>query len=68
MDEKGYLLPSARKWLDLLSPALTSPAKSGSVPATATSAGIAGQIAFDASFVYVCIATDSWKRAALSTW
>lgn len=39
-----------------------------SVPSTATSNGIAGQMAYDASYVYVCIATNVWKRAALSTW
>lgn len=39
-----------------------------SVPATATSSGTAGQIAYDGSFVYVCTATSTWRRAALSTW
>jgi len=39
-----------------------------SVPATATSAGVAGQIAFNASFVYCCTATNTWVRAALATW
>ncbi len=37
-------------------------------PATASSTGTAGQIAFDASFFYVCIATDTWLRAGLVTW
>lgn len=38
------------------------------VPATATSTGSEGQISWDSNFVYVCVATDSWKRAALSSW
>jgi hypothetical protein len=38
------------------------------VPATATSTGTAGQIAWDATFIYVCTATNTWVRAALSTW
>lgn len=38
------------------------------VPATAASTGIAGQVAYDANYIYVCIATDTWKRAALTTW
>lgn len=38
------------------------------VPASATSAGVAGQRAYDSSYVYVCTATNTWKRAALSTW
>jgi len=37
-------------------------------PASATATGTQGQIAWDASYIYVCTATDTWKRAALSTW
>jgi len=39
-----------------------------SAPATASSTGTAGQIAYDASYFYVCTATNTWKRTALSTW
>ena len=38
------------------------------VPANATSAGTAGQIAFDANYIYVCTATNTWKRVAIVTW
>ena len=41
---------------------------SNSVPATASSNGIAGTIRYDSSYVYVCVANNTWKRAALSTW
>ncbi len=37
-------------------------------PATSTSTGNAGQIAYDSSFFYVCTAQNIWVRAALSTW
>jgi hypothetical protein len=39
------------------------------VPATATSAGLVGQIAVDntGSWLYVCTAANVWKRAALTT-
>ena len=37
-------------------------------PATAASSGAAGQIAFDASFFYVCVASNSWKRVAIAAW
>ncbi len=37
-------------------------------PLTAGAAGVAGTIAFDTGFVYVCVATNTWKRAALTTW
>lgn len=39
-----------------------------SAPATATSTGRKGDTAFDANYFYVCVATNTWKRAALSTW
>jgi hypothetical protein len=38
------------------------------VPATATSVGRKGAVAFDASYFYVCVATNTWKRVLLSTW
>jgi hypothetical protein len=37
-------------------------------PAAATSAGKAGHLATDANYIYVCTATDTWKRVAVSTW
>ena len=40
----------------------------GYVPTANNSAGTAGQIAWDSGYVYVCIATNTWKRANISTW
>ncbi len=37
-------------------------------PATASSTGTRGTIAWDADYFYVCTATNTWKRAALTTW
>jgi hypothetical protein len=37
-------------------------------PTTATSSGITGQIAYDSNYVYICTATNTWKRSALSSW
>lgn len=37
-------------------------------PASATATGTAGQIAYDATHFYVCVAADTWVRASLSTW
>lgn len=41
---------------------------SASAPATAASAGVAGQIAYDSGFIYVCVATNTWKRVAIASW
>jgi hypothetical protein len=35
---------------------------------TATSTGVKGEICWDDGFIYVCTATNVWKRAALATW
>lgn len=39
-----------------------------STPASAAATGVAGTIAWDSSFIYVCTATNTWKRAAIATW
>lgn len=39
-----------------------------SVPSAADSTGTAGQVAYDSDYFYVCVATNTWKRTALSTW
>jgi hypothetical protein len=41
---------------------------SSSAPATASSAGTTGQIAFDSTHIYVCIATNSWIRSVAAAW
>ncbi len=38
------------------------------VPTLANSTGTAGQVAYDNNHVYICIATDTWKRANLAAW
>lgn len=40
---------------------------SGSTPSSSTATCTAGQITWDASYLYVCTATNTWKRSALST-
>lgn len=51
--------------IDSLGDAVDQIAGENGAPALATSTGKAGQIAFDSSYLYVCIATDTWKRTAL---
>ncbi len=40
----------------------------GTAPTLATDPGVAGDIRYDANYVYICTATNTWVRAALSTW
>ena len=37
-------------------------------PASATATGTLGEIRIDANHIYVCTATNVWKRAAIATW
>jgi hypothetical protein len=39
-----------------------------SAPATETANGTAGDVAYDSGHLYVCIASNSWLRTALTTW
>lgn len=43
---------------------LASPA----APSSATASGSPGQVAYDSSYIYVCVAENTWVRAPLSTW
>jgi len=37
-------------------------------PASAAAAGTTGEIATDTGYIYVCTATNTWKRVAIATW
>ncbi|MCV2877622.1 hypothetical protein OE699_02050 [Sedimentimonas flavescens] len=37
-------------------------------PASAADTGVTGQIAWDASYLYICVATNTWHRVAHATW
>ena len=37
------------------------------VPASSTSTGVAGQVAYNSNHVYICVATDTWIRANIQS-
>ena len=56
------------QWVDT-NPALRQDRiASTGAPTTASSTGTPGDIRYDSSYVYICIANNTWKRAALATW
>lgn len=61
-----------KKWLERLTSTLkmfTVPVSIPSVaPAHVTDPCIAGTETWDANFVYVCVARNTWKRAPLTSW
>lgn len=38
------------------------------VPASAGAAGVVGQWAAEAGWLYICVATNTWQRVAIATW
>jgi hypothetical protein len=38
------------------------------VPATSTSTGIKGQVAYNSTYIYLCVDTDTWIRALRNAW
>ena len=61
-----YQDTDSTQWVDVAPP--LAPSLSSNAPATASSTGTAGDIRYDSGYVYICVATDTWKRAALATW
>ncbi len=57
---------SESKWT--VSNAVADRLVANSAPASPTSEGTAGEIRFDASYIYVATDTNSWKRALLEAW
>ena len=42
--------------------------RNDNTPSSASDFGHKGEIRWDANYIYICVATDTWKRVALSTW
>jgi hypothetical protein len=46
----------------------TAASSGGTVPSSASATGTTGQMVSDSSYLYVCTASNTWKRVALATW
>ena len=53
---------------DLASAAAADKALIVDAPTLASDPGSPGEVAFDGSFFYVCVAEDEWLRCAIATW
>lgn len=62
LKNKKITLSEFKNYLD------TAYVKKGNVPASSSSTGTTGQIATDSDYIYVCTATDQWKRVSLISW
>jgi hypothetical protein len=62
-----YLTRVALQQADAISRCLKTSVVSNTVPTTSSSAGSVGEIAYDSNYLYLCVATNSWKRIALGS-
>jgi hypothetical protein len=46
---------------------LTALTVSTTVPTSSANTGTIGQMAYDTSYVYICVAPDTWKRISASS-
>ena len=60
----GIATPTAK--LDINSNILRL--RTAKTPASAGAAGNAGDICWDTNYIYICVATNTWKRAAIAAW
>ena len=42
--------------------------RTSKTPASASATCDQGEVVWDSSYIYICTATDTWKRASISTW
>ncbi len=71
-DSEGTRFAVLQRWLTLLADNLSGGGGGGIVwvtpPATSTSPGTAGQVAYDSQYFYAATGTNQWTRTALSDW
>jgi hypothetical protein len=41
---------------------------SNSAPANSSANGLTGNIRYDSSYLYICVANNTWRRVAISNW
>jgi len=58
------VVPKGTGLARMTNPQITSKA----APASAADTGTQGEVRWDASFIYICTATNTWKRVAIATW
>ena len=65
-----YQYTGSTTWLNVLGRANMSKlsVESNGVPITSSDPGITGTITWDSSYLYICIAPNTWKRCQLLTW
>lgn len=42
--------------------------RSAKTPTSASDTGVQGEVCWDSNYIYVCVATNSWKRVGIAAW
>ena len=63
-----YQDTDSAQWVDVNPPLRQDRIASTGAPSSATDTGVAGDIRYDSGYVYIAVGTNTWKRAALTTW
>ena len=58
---------STAKYKDVYYDGVLQSGTLNSAPSSATDTGTTGEVRFTADYIYVCVATNTWKRTAIST-
>jgi len=61
----GMTLGTVQPWGTITTTNIVSTLKT---PTSASAAGTAGTIVWDANYIYICTAANTWKRVAIATW
>ena len=72
VNTKGFEYHTGNKWVSIdmnwIRYQLLAKLSIVEVPSSATSKGISGQVAYNATHLYICVAENTWRRVALATW
>ena len=59
---------STAKYKDVYYDGVLQSGTLNSAPSSATDTGTTGEVRFTADYIYVCVATNTWKRTSITTW
>lgn len=55
------------RWFQAITDFLTAPTIPRQTPVSSAATGAPDSIIYDANFIYICVAKNTWKRVALSS-
>lgn len=66
-DGQGLQWSSVNNYWEPVNP-VSSKIRLSTAPSSATATGVQGTVIFAGNYIYVCVASNTWRRALFSTW